>query len=50
MLSCNWLKAFRRSVLTLALALAVTSTVTLPPPDHPDHPTHPATPQVNWGS
>jgi hypothetical protein len=51
MKSCNWFKAFRQIVLTLALALTVTSTVIAPPPpDLPDHPTHPATPQVNWGS
>jgi hypothetical protein len=51
MMSCNWFKAFRRIVLTLALALTVASTVTTPPPPaRPDHPTHPVTPQVNWGS
>jgi hypothetical protein len=55
MMSCNWFKAFRRIVLTLALALTMASTVTLPePPNHPthpiEHPVHPVTPNVNWGS
>jgi hypothetical protein len=50
MMSCNWFKAFRRIVVTLALALTVASTVLTPPPERPERPTHPATPQVNWGS
>jgi hypothetical protein len=48
MMSRSWFKAFRRIVLTLALALTVTSTVTTPPP--PEHPSHPIKPLVNWGS
>jgi hypothetical protein len=48
MMSRSWFKAFRRIVLTLALALTVTSTITTPPPA--DHEPHTIKPQVNWGS
>jgi hypothetical protein len=52
MLSCNWIKGFKRIALTLALALTLAGTITFPtpPPDRPDRPTQPVTPHVNWGS
>ena len=52
MLSCNWSKALKQIVLTLALALTVTGTVMPPPvPDQPtEQPAQTIKPQVNWGS
>ena len=48
MMSLNWGKTIKRIVLTLALALTLTSTFTTPPTDKP--PTHTVEPQVNWNS
>jgi hypothetical protein len=48
MMSLNWGKISKRIVLTLALALTLTSTFTLPPTAKP--PTHTVEPQVNWNS